>query len=106
MTTSAKVENCHFKFQCNRDWDDLFEIELTPDIRYCDDCDHLVYLCSRAELEEHARKGHCVALPVEEGTHIRRHTVGAVAPPEELRPLRELLEPHEPRKKNSHKEKS
>ncbi len=106
MTTSAKVENCHFKFQCNRDWDDLFEIELTPDIRYCDDCDHLVYLCSRAELEEHARKGHCVALPVEEGTHIRRHTVGAVTPPEELRPLRELLEPHEPRKKNSRKEKS
>jgi hypothetical protein len=81
MDKPAKVENCYFRFQCNREWKDLFEIQQNPGIRYCSECDHLVYLCSRAKLEEHARKGHCVALPVEEGAHLRRHTVGMVAPP-------------------------
>ncbi len=51
-----------FEFECARTWDSL-DPTRDPDVRHCDTCRHLVHrVHSDATLQEHGRRGHCVAL--------------------------------------------
>lgn len=51
-----------FEFECARTWDSL-DPTRDPDVRHCDTCRHLVHrVHSDAALQEHGRRGHCVAL--------------------------------------------
>lgn len=59
------IWNCErrFEFLCPKQWTELVG---TPDpgIRGCTACQKLVYFCqSEHEAREHARQGHCIALP-------------------------------------------
>ena len=53
---------CTVKFKCPKTWAQFSETE-SPEIRFCSHCENDVYLVrSKADLAEHAQKGHCVAI--------------------------------------------
>jgi len=55
-----------FKFRCQLKWSELYGKSPADTVRYCDDCQHNVYLCeNKTELLEHAKQGHCVAIATE-----------------------------------------
>lgn len=59
------IQGCEvrFQFQCPKRWDALGE---TPEagVRSCDQCQKRVYLCrDTREVAQHARAGHCIAVP-------------------------------------------
>lgn len=59
------IQNCQvrFQFRCPKQWDALQETA-EPGVRSCGECHKQVYLCqSTQEAAEHARAGHCVAVP-------------------------------------------
>ncbi|WPB82218.1 hypothetical protein KYC5002_24265 [Archangium violaceum] len=59
------IQNCQvrFQFKCPKQWDSLRETA-EPGVRLCGQCHKQVYLCqSTQEAAEHARAGHCVAVP-------------------------------------------
>ncbi len=63
MKTELTVRNCpiKFRFECPQTWQRLTATH-RPEIRQCDQCQELVYLCvSDAETIEHAKAGHCIA---------------------------------------------
>lgn len=52
-----------FTYRCEKSWDSLEPID-EPGARGCTDCGHAVYWCPTiAEAEDHARQGHCIAVP-------------------------------------------
>jgi hypothetical protein len=57
------IRNCKLSFQCDRDWDDLMEIEAEDDVRYCNSCDSAVYFCyTNEDLAKSIRLNRCVAV--------------------------------------------
>ena len=57
-----KSELVRFTYQCLKYWDTL-EKAKNDSVRFCDACQENVYYCSdKQEAEEHARKGHCIAI--------------------------------------------
>lgn len=55
-----------FKFRCQLKWSQLYGKSPSDTERYCDSCRQNVYLCdNEAELLEHAKQGHCVAIATE-----------------------------------------
>ncbi|WP_224248106.1 GspE/PulE/PilB domain-containing protein [Hyalangium gracile] len=59
------IQNCEvrFQFRCPKQWEALRETS-EPGVRSCSQCQKQVYLCqSTQEVAEHARAGHCVAVP-------------------------------------------
>ncbi|MCY1082508.1 hypothetical protein [Archangium lansingense] len=60
------IQNCHvrFQFKCPMQWDALQETA-EAGVRWCGSCHKRVYLSqSTQEAAQHARAGHCVAVPV------------------------------------------
>jgi len=63
MDDQAKVEHCRFAFECTRRWGDLSRVYGQARVRYCTTCETAVHYCTTVEkFNEHAAKGHCVAL--------------------------------------------
>lgn len=65
------IQNCDVRFQflCPKKWQALLPTA-DPDIRGCEACARLVYLCNSPEqAREHARQGRCVALVAPPGAH-------------------------------------
>lgn len=59
------IQNCEvrFRFQCPKQWEALQETG-EAGVRSCSQCQKQVYLCqSRKEVTQHARQGHCIAVP-------------------------------------------
>jgi|JI8StandDraft_1071087.scaffolds.fasta_scaffold132072_2 hypothetical protein len=62
---------CTFKFLCDKQWSDLNEIAKVDNIRYCEQCTKLVFMCDTYdELAEHAAGPHCVAVRESEIDHL------------------------------------
>jgi len=56
------------KYVCSLDWDQL-EPTAEEGTRFCLECQKKVFLCSNDfEALNHARQGHCIAMPGEDGT--------------------------------------
>jgi hypothetical protein len=52
-----------FEFRCGVQWQAMRAIDAAPESRRCDACERTVHLCrTRAEFEQHARRGNCVAV--------------------------------------------
>ena len=63
----AKQESelVRFTYQCPKYWQKLQKTE-SDSIRFCDACQENVYYCTdKKEAEQHARKGHCIAIASE-----------------------------------------
>lgn len=60
------IRNCHFKFKCPKQWDDLEKPEHPRAIhspRRCDECHQLVWKADTEEqLAEHILRDRCVAI--------------------------------------------
>ena len=82
MNESPPVKNCRFSVLCLLTWEDLDEIKGHPTIKYCQQCDQSVHLCSRDDFYEHAKQGHCVALIPHEDEEkeepVRRKLLGLI----------------------------
>ena len=62
---SARVVNCRFAFRCDKTWQGLNMIAGVSDARYCTGCRTAVHYCrTQAQVERHAKLGHCVAAEV------------------------------------------
>lgn len=60
---SNEILNCKFAFRCGQTWGALKAVQGVPGVKYCERCESAVHLCRSAEeFEEHASRGHCVAL--------------------------------------------
>jgi hypothetical protein len=75
------IRNCTvgLKYVCPLDWDQLGS---TPETgtRFCKQCEKKVFLCSNDfEAINHARQGHCIAMPGEDGT--AKHLLKMGMPP-------------------------
>lgn len=71
-----KVKNCDFKYQCDKDWD---ELEETSDsgIRFCHECKNNVYLCLNEDSFVKAiQLGRCVAAASDDEKYDIQRTVG------------------------------
>jgi len=64
------IRNCkaEFRYVCPMDWDDL-EPTSEPIARFCQECQQPVFFCATdVESLNHARQGHCIAMPGEDGS--------------------------------------
>lgn len=69
MSEEQEISNCRFAFKCTKTWESLSEIDSSPSVRYCDECETAVHLCtSEKEFVEHAKKNHCISYQVETKT--------------------------------------
>jgi|GEM_PF-3592211 len=70
---------CTFKFQCDKQWEELSKISENRNVRYCSDCRKPVFMCnSYEELAEHAERSECIAFK----SHYEREIlVGEIASP-------------------------
>lgn len=56
------LSNCKFAFPCPKTWEALQKTD-DESVRFCDTCEHCVYLCSTdEELNEATRRNRCVAI--------------------------------------------
>jgi len=70
---------CTFKFQCDKQWEDLNKITENRNVRYCSDCRKPVFMCnSYEELAEHAERSECIAFKFHDELAV---TMGEVAFP-------------------------
>ena len=85
-TPKFAIRNCHFRFRCHMEWDDL-KVTERDDIRFCSECSQNVYYCDdRFDLAREIANNRCVAVPVE---FIVRYSHEKVSP---------LLEPNDRQK--------
>lgn len=55
---------CQFKFTCPMVWGLLSPTDQIK-VRFCGECQREVFICvSEGELDFHVKRGHCVAIPV------------------------------------------
>jgi hypothetical protein len=58
-----EVRNCTFNLLCSQSWAGLRRIDGESRVRFCGECQQLVHLCTTpAQVRQHARERHCVAL--------------------------------------------
>ena len=75
-----EVRKCTFSLLCTKTWRGLSRIDGQPKVRFCGECQEVVHLCTTAaQVREHARQRHCVAIKPRDGG---RMLVGDVIFPE------------------------
>lgn len=73
-----QIKNCKFVYKCPLEWDDL-KVTADVDVRFCEKCEHSVYLCrNNEELQEATRKKQCVAVNRDEDGNFL--SLGMMAP--------------------------
>lgn len=61
MDTNIAITNCKLTYQCDKRWEDLQPVEARPSVRYCDSCEHPVFLVfTQNQLDSALSKGKCV----------------------------------------------
>ena len=65
-----RIQNCNieFAFECPKEWSNLTPT-VRDNIRFCQTCSKEVFFCETPrEAEDHASRGHCVAVQFEDKT--------------------------------------
>lgn len=74
---SQTIRNCHFRYRCHMEWDDLDATNLNT-VRHCTICDKNVHLCTTQESLARAVVANlCVAIPADIVAH---HGYESVSP--------------------------
>lgn len=70
---SNAIRNCTFAFKCDKTWESLNKTN-TPDIRFCDACQHEVFWCNTKEqLAEAIALNRCIAISIEDKITRKSH---------------------------------
>lgn len=74
---SRTIRNCHFRYRCHMEWDDLVATA-SDTVRHCSICDKDVHFCMTQEsLAKAVLANLCVAIPAEA---VDRHGFDTVSP--------------------------
>ena len=72
----AFIENCKFKFECNKTWNSLeIKDDYSENRRFCGHCEQDVYFInSEAELQIAILNNYCVSIPANSSVHFPEST--------------------------------